>query len=388
MQQGSNTQWPSTNPFPTLTHLHIGEITKGTQKLNQILKACSNGSNIDKGTLEIGNELWKGAMELEQSLRMLVSLQKASESMASQKRKSRLTLLEDGEEDNKDNTGSKEKQKQIERPVFSFDKLSKNRKSNAQASLQQNLMALTYLKKTQFQITFHGHSRSDPESPTSQHTHSSEQRQDIQIPNVIAKLMGLEELSHNGKFFQAKNKRHCHNNSSKHKLQISDVTIEYTNEVQGNQNSKQSNKIVTLKCHEPGLQQETFRLTYYCSYRATAHSHKPMRNQEEREAIRNNANESKAAISKINELQSHTTQLDQTRYQEIDKIQQYTEKATKSQGYNRNPTNTNARENSKFKSCRQSTSRKKGELQRSPYIHESLEAHLHPGHETRGKNVK
>lgn len=52
-------------------------------------------------------------MELEQSLRMLVSLRKASESMASQKRKSRLTLLEDGEEDDKDNTGSKEKQKKI-----------------------------------------------------------------------------------------------------------------------------------------------------------------------------------------------------------------------------------------------------------------------------------
>lgn len=274
MQQGSKTQWPSTNPFPTLTHLHIGEITKGTQKLNQTLRACSNGPNIDKGTLEIGNELWKGAMELEQSLRMLVSLQKASESMASQKRKSRLTLLEDGEEDDKDNTGSKAKQKQIEQPVFSFDRLSKNRKSNAQASLQQNLMALTYLKKTPIpkvgsknlqsqQVHFTGTLVVIQSHP---HLNIHILKTEAGHPNSQCKSKGCCRKE---KFFQAKNKRHCHKSSSKHKLQISDMMIEYTNEVQGSQNSKQSNKIVTIKCHEPGLQQETFRLTYYCSYRAT-----------------------------------------------------------------------------------------------------------------------
>ncbi|KAK6938780.1 LOW QUALITY PROTEIN: DUF3741-associated sequence motif, partial [Dillenia turbinata] len=69
--------------FPALSHLHLQEISRGAQKLNQILKACSSGFNIDRHSIEIGKELLKGAMELEESLRMLVNLQEASEFMIS-----------------------------------------------------------------------------------------------------------------------------------------------------------------------------------------------------------------------------------------------------------------------------------------------------------------
>ncbi|CBI19688.3 unnamed protein product, partial [Vitis vinifera] len=85
----------STSQFPTLSPLQVKEISKGAQKLNQILRACSNGINFDSYSIEIGKELLKGAMDLEESLRMLVNLQEASEHMVTPQRKNRIKLLEE-----------------------------------------------------------------------------------------------------------------------------------------------------------------------------------------------------------------------------------------------------------------------------------------------------
>lgn len=64
----------SSSRLRSLSNLHIEEISKGAQKLNMILSACSNGKNFDKYSIEIGKELLKGAVDLEESLRMLVNL--------------------------------------------------------------------------------------------------------------------------------------------------------------------------------------------------------------------------------------------------------------------------------------------------------------------------
>ncbi|OIT04063.1 PREDICTED: uncharacterized protein LOC109224900 [Nicotiana attenuata] len=197
--------------FPSVSHVHINEVSKGIQKLNQILRACSNGLNFDKNSVEVGTELLKGAMDLEESLRMLVNLQEASDHMIKPQSKSRITLLDEDEEG--DNSIVKiGDQKQVERPRFSFDKPSKNSyitKETTKNDIKQRLMALTYPDETPKlhekqplgpkKLVAHIRSAScapdfknlDQKNQSSGTKAGSEKGR---ISNVIAKLMGLDEL--------------------------------------------------------------------------------------------------------------------------------------------------------------------------------------------------
>ncbi|GMH04155.1 hypothetical protein Nepgr_005994 [Nepenthes gracilis] len=168
-------EWASSgHRFPTLTRLHINEISKGAQKLNQILKACSvNGLSIDRCSIEVAKQLLKGARDLEESLRMLVSLQEESEYTISPRRKSSIRLLEDDEDGSPVTVAE---QKHVDRPVFSFDYKSK---PEARASM---------------------YSRNSPRPHSASYGSDFEVSTAIsiqrtrRIPNVVAKLMGLEEL--------------------------------------------------------------------------------------------------------------------------------------------------------------------------------------------------
>lgn len=115
---------PSGGRFPHLSQLHIQQISRGAQKLNQILKACSNGVNFDRYLIDVGQELFKGATDLEESLRMLVNLQEASEHMVAP-RKKRIQLLEGEDSEDEDNIAAN-KQMALDRPRFSFDGSSRN----------------------------------------------------------------------------------------------------------------------------------------------------------------------------------------------------------------------------------------------------------------------
>ncbi|GAV78229.1 DUF4378 domain-containing protein [Cephalotus follicularis] len=211
---------PSTSRFPNLSHLHIKEISKGVQKLNQILKTCSNGLNLDRYSIEIGKELLKGAVDLEESLRMLVHLQEASEYMISPQRKSRITLLEDDEDDDDDDTAQLPNQKQLDRPRFSFDKPTRkyhNIQEATRTDIKQRVMALTYSseatnvdKGNQTPLTSNtvSHKRSTSYSLDVKTSATyGDQKNNLaslksepekgRIPSVIAKLMGLHELPGN-----------------------------------------------------------------------------------------------------------------------------------------------------------------------------------------------
>ncbi|XP_038715385.1 uncharacterized protein LOC120009030 [Tripterygium wilfordii] len=220
----------SANHFPIVSHLHIQEISKGAQKLNQILRACSNGVNFDKYSIEIGNELFKGAIDLEESLRMLVNLQETSEYMISPQRKNRITLLDEDEDDDDDDTTVRiAEQKQLGRPIFSFDESSRNNhgiQKVGRSDLKQRLMALAYLSevaKTNSQKQAPStpnsisHKRSVSYGPevkslaafSDQKNYSSASKSETEkgrIPNVIAKLMGLDELPENDEATYAKQK--------------------------------------------------------------------------------------------------------------------------------------------------------------------------------------
>ncbi|KAL8216103.1 hypothetical protein R6Q57_022940 [Mikania cordata] len=162
---------------PALTTIQIKEISKGVQNLYQIIRSTSNGTNVNRYSMEIGKELLKGAKGLEESLRMLVNLQEASEMMANPQRKSRITLLEDDDDD--DELSKIVEQKQVALPRFSFDKPTK----------RSNLLVIDDGNR------FSGHRRSASgitesvvEKPASIRSEKG------RISNVIAKLMGLEEV--------------------------------------------------------------------------------------------------------------------------------------------------------------------------------------------------
>ncbi|KAF7140213.1 hypothetical protein RHSIM_Rhsim06G0034200 [Rhododendron simsii] len=191
---GSSSQF-----FHTLSQAHINEISKGAQKLNQILRACSNGLSFDGYSIEIGKELLKGAMDLEESLRMLVNLQEAEEYMIPPQRKNRIKLLEEGEED-EESTVKISEQKQVARPRFSFDKPSRkvtNTPSSEDPSLSRkqavsNLMLVPHKRSASSGPDFRPLAAF---SELKDHTTTSQAKTDKgKIPNVIAKLMGLEEL--------------------------------------------------------------------------------------------------------------------------------------------------------------------------------------------------
>ncbi|RVX15164.1 hypothetical protein CK203_007913 [Vitis vinifera] len=199
----------STSQFPTLSPLQVKEISKGAQKLNQILRACSNGINFDSYSIEIGKELLKGAMDLEESLRMLVNLQEASEHMVTPQRKNRIKLLE-GDEDEDDDIVKVDEQKQLDRPIFSFDKPSRGTHQVSRTGLKQRL-TLTYSSEAS---NLNHESRalvaSNSQSGSARYVNdfkalgvlsehkktssSARSKPDKGIPNIIAKLMGLEEI--------------------------------------------------------------------------------------------------------------------------------------------------------------------------------------------------
>ncbi|TYI27946.1 hypothetical protein ES332_A05G210700v1 [Gossypium tomentosum] len=207
-----NSHKPSSSQLPTLSHLHIEEISRGVQKLNQILKACSNGLNFDRYSIEIGRELLKGARDSEESLGMLVKLQEDSEYMIRPRRKSRITLLEEDEDDD-ENTVKIVDQMQLGRPRFSnYNDIQEV----ARTDLRLRLAALTYSSDVSdskhkndvlASSNSHSHKRLVSYVPdTKSNTAFSEQSRSSSvhfkqgksiISNVITTLMGLDEHPRN-----------------------------------------------------------------------------------------------------------------------------------------------------------------------------------------------
>ncbi|XP_076926152.1 uncharacterized protein LOC143589210 [Bidens hawaiensis] len=170
---------------PALTTIQIKEISKGVQNLYEIIRSTSNGANVNRYSMEVGKELLKGAKGLEESLRMLVNLQEASELMVNTQRKSRITLLEvddDKEEEEEDARSKVVERNQVALPRFSFDKPSK--KSNSQFT-----DGFSKFPTQQWSAD----TAADTESVGSV-SYAKPTSEKGRISNVIAKLMGLEEV--------------------------------------------------------------------------------------------------------------------------------------------------------------------------------------------------
>ncbi|MFS7939082.1 hypothetical protein Hanom_Chr05g00447491 [Helianthus anomalus] len=173
---------------PALTTIQIKEISKGVQNLYEIIRSTSNGTNVNRYSMEVGKELLKGAKGLEESLRMLVNLQEASEMMVKPQRKSRITLLEVDDDKESDGRSKVVERNQVALPRFSFDKPSKK------ANLQ---FADGFSKVPTYQWSAAGDSTVSPAADTESVgsvSYVKPPSEKGRISNVIAKLMGLEEV--------------------------------------------------------------------------------------------------------------------------------------------------------------------------------------------------
>ncbi|XP_071694475.1 uncharacterized protein [Rutidosis leptorrhynchoides] len=167
---------------PVLTTIQIKEISKGVQNLYEIIRSNSNGAHVDRYSVEVGKELLKGAKGLEESLKMLVNLQEASELMVTTQRKSRVTLREvvDEDDENDEDRSKVVDRNQVQLPRFSFDKRSK-----------KSSLALT---DGSSKSSSHRRSASCGAESVTTMKDSPNRSEKGRISNVIAKLMGLEEV--------------------------------------------------------------------------------------------------------------------------------------------------------------------------------------------------
>ncbi|XP_076922101.1 uncharacterized protein LOC143583761 [Bidens hawaiensis] len=164
---------------PALSTIQIKEISKGVQNLYEIIRSTSNGANVNRYSMEVGKELLKGAKGLEESLRMLVNLQEASELMVNTQRKSRITLLEvDDDKEEEDARSKVVERNQVSLPRFSFDKPSKlsNTDGFSKFPTQQRSAAVS------------------DDTAADRVSYAKPTSEKGRISNVIARLMGLEEV--------------------------------------------------------------------------------------------------------------------------------------------------------------------------------------------------
>ncbi|OAY73809.1 hypothetical protein ACMD2_07735 [Ananas comosus] len=216
------------NQYHFSPHMQVDEIYKGVQKLNEIIKAFS-GVNFSRSTIEIGRELLRGAIDLEESLRMLAMLQENSDNIKGS-RGGRVMLLKDKEEDESSSNRVKQK-KLIQRTGFSIDEIKEENLSGSYT--RRTKVTLTNSTKSSSslpnQFTSHRGSLSCgqdakldsqvsvvarktnrsgeigqiPKSNSDSSASGNVKKLDpkggnvngkVRIPNVVAKLMGLEEF--------------------------------------------------------------------------------------------------------------------------------------------------------------------------------------------------
>ncbi|MBA0595443.1 hypothetical protein Gorai_012313, partial [Gossypium raimondii] len=137
----SKTAYKSSRESKTLKTISFQRSRTGF-RVGSTQKMASGGRKtpLRRYLIEIGRELLKGARDLEESLGMLVKLQEDSEYMIRPQRKSRITLLEEDEDDD-ENTVKIVDQMQLGRPRFSnYNDIQ----GVARTDLRLRLAALTY----------------------------------------------------------------------------------------------------------------------------------------------------------------------------------------------------------------------------------------------------
>ncbi|KAF8659411.1 hypothetical protein HU200_058623 [Digitaria exilis] len=183
------------------THLlapgaHVGKVAITVQKLNEILMAySSSGDAVRRGSVEIGKQLLRGAMDLEESLGMLMMLQDASDYMETAGN-GKVMLLEGGKESWKSSTprstsfasaklveifdddSETEQVDDTKSPSYAFMQIVPHSMAQDGRPNQSSTLQLT---------TVTNNSKSNA-------ARGEKDDSKVRKPSLIAKLMGLEDL--------------------------------------------------------------------------------------------------------------------------------------------------------------------------------------------------
>uniref|UniRef100_A0A0A9D627 DUF3741 domain-containing protein n=1 Tax=Arundo donax TaxID=35708 RepID=A0A0A9D627_ARUDO len=173
---------------------HVGKVAIGVQKLNDILMAYSASAGARefgrRGSVEMGKQLLRGAMDLEESLSMLMMLQEASDYMESSGN-GKVLLLE-GNQSRRSSSRSPSSARLVEIVEDSEAEEGNNAKSSSDASMQ-----IVPHRMSQSSSPNHSSALQLITVTNSSKSHASSGDKDdskVRMPNLIAKLMGLENL--------------------------------------------------------------------------------------------------------------------------------------------------------------------------------------------------
>ncbi|CAL4936223.1 unnamed protein product [Urochloa decumbens] len=173
---------------------HVGKVAIGVQKLNDILMAYSSGG-VRRGSVGIGKQLLRGAMDLEESLSMLMMLQDASDYMENSGN-GKVLMLEGGKENWKSST-PRSRTSTSARLVEIFDddsdtEQANNAKSPSDAFMQivPHSLSQSYRSNQSSQLQLVTATNSSKSNAASGEKDDSK----VRMPSLIAKLMGLENL--------------------------------------------------------------------------------------------------------------------------------------------------------------------------------------------------
>ncbi|KAJ1293379.1 hypothetical protein BS78_01G063600 [Paspalum vaginatum] len=177
---------------------HVGKVEIGVQKLNDILMAYSSGAaGATRGSVEIGKQLLRGAMDLEESLSMLMMLQDASDYMGTSGNGK--VLLLDGKENWKSSTprSTGSSASATARLVEIVDDDSEteqadNAKSSSDAFKQIVPHSMSQSCRPNHTSPFQFNSVTSNHNSNATSGEKSDSK--VRMPSLIAKLMGLENL--------------------------------------------------------------------------------------------------------------------------------------------------------------------------------------------------
>lgn len=195
------------------------EISRGAQKLNQMIESWSNGLSYDGHSKDITKDLFKGALDVQESLNMLGRLQEATQYMArlekKQKERSETGRTDEveGERKNSHRFGGQNYQMGFSKPRLSTDGSSGDcieelKKAIRDRLTRQNVIS-TDKEKTCFErrkmecpaldVPSTNSSQLSTVQSSDSHSTDSSILETVPIakgkgPNLIAKLMGLEDI--------------------------------------------------------------------------------------------------------------------------------------------------------------------------------------------------
>lgn len=210
-----------TEEFQSPSSLQLLEVSRGAQKLNQMIDSFSTGKSYDGLSKDVAQDLLKGALDLQESLMMFDKLQEASKYMAWLKKKQNREQSDRGRSEevgiqrtNSCPFGVRSCQTGFQKPRFSADGslgdcYDELRNCIRDGLARQNLLpkkhgeekigfhqkyldsASEIASTSSSQSSFsHTNNYSSTDSPLSSTTSETKAKG----PNLIAKLMGLEEI--------------------------------------------------------------------------------------------------------------------------------------------------------------------------------------------------